>query len=455
MAGVAGLVVLVLSGVAPVASAADEEAATTCNGHAVTISFQNLPAGTTTITGTNGRDVIQGGPRSETINAGAGDDDVCGGDGGDRIDGGPGRDELLGQDGSDPFKGSDLAQDLITGGSRDFDVANYSNAPTGVSVNQSTGLVQGDGSAVRGGILGIERVTGTPFADTLVGGGADDTLFGADGNDVLDGRGGDDYLGGGPGRDRASYTSAGGAVQADLAGGDGADTGRAVVTEGGRVTTDDIEVENVTGTRFDDRLLGDTGNNELAGGGGDDVIKGKGGDDILGGNGGDDTLFPGPGDDFVDGGANNPVIGTGAPGDLVSYKGDTVDPATPDFEAFLAPDPRFGDPPYSIGVGDDTFNGVESVRAPDAARTNYLGGNDGPNVIIGGSRFDLIDAAGGNDLLFGLGGNDALNGDAGGDYLDGGSPTGPDDADITNGGDGDDTCTGTQPDFYSGCETIF
>ena len=99
--GVAGLVVLVASGVAPAAAVGAQEAAATCNGHAVTISFQNLPAGTTTINGTGGHDVIQGGPRSETINAGGGDDDVCGGDGNDHIDGGPGRDELFGQGDSD------------------------------------------------------------------------------------------------------------------------------------------------------------------------------------------------------------------------------------------------------------------------------------------------------------------------------------------------------------------
>lgn len=228
----------------------------------------------------------------------------------------------------------------------------------------------------------------------------------------------------------------------------------AVVSVAGSPTDALIAIESVVGTHFDDRLLGKSRNNQLTGGGGDDVIKGKGGDDILEGGGGDDTLFPGPGDDDVDGGANNPVTGTGAPGDLVSYKGETVYPETPDFEAFLAPDPHFGDPPYSEGVGVDGFNGIESVRAPDAARTNYLGGNDGPNVIIGGSRFDLIDAAGGNDLLFGLGGNDALNGGDGNDYLDGGSPTGADDADITNGDGGDDTCTGSQDIFQSSCETV-
>lgn len=446
--GVAGLVVLVLSGIAPAAQA-DGEPGATCNGHAVTISFQNLPAGTTTINGTAGHDVIQGGPRSETINAGGGDDDVCGGDGNDHIDGGTGRDELLGQDGSDTFRGADLAQDLITGGSRDLDIADYSGSPVGVRVDESTGRVQAVGAGVSGGILGIETVMGTQFADTLVGGPAGDDLYGNGGNDLLDGRAGSDFLSGNAGRDRATYASAGNAVRVDLA------TEEASVIEGGHVVTDTLtpSIENVTGTRFDDRLVGRDTNNDLAGGGGDDVIKGKDGDDILEGNGGDDTLFPGPGDDHVDGGANNPVTGTGAPGDLVSYKGDTVYPSTPDFQAFLAPDPHFGDPPYAEGVGVDTFDGIESVRAPDA-RTNYLGGNDGPNVIIGGSRFDLIDAAGGNDLLFGLGGDDALNGDAGDDYLDGGSPTGANDSDITNGGDGEDTCLGSQDIFQSSCETV-
>ena len=447
--GVAGLVVLVASGVAPAAAVGAQEAAATCNGHAVTISFQNLPAGTTTINGTGGHDVIQGGPRSETINAGGGDDDVCGGDGNDHIDGGPGRDELFGQGDSDDFRGTDLAQDLITGGSRDLDVADYSSSPVGVRVDESTGRVQAVGGGVSGGILGIEEVKGTPFADTLVGGPAVDDLYGSGGNDLLDGRGGADFLAGNAGRDRATYANAGSAVQVDLP------SGHAVVMEGGRATTDELSpsTEDVTGTRFDDRLVGGGTNDQLTGGGGDDVIKGKGGDDVLEGKGGDDTLFPGPGDDYVDGGANNPVTGTGAPGDLVSYQGDTIDPGLPQLDVSLLGIPYFGDPPYASGVGEDVLAGIESIRGT-ATDHNLLEGDDGPNVIIGGARTDLLVGAGGNDLLFALAANDSIDAGPGDDYLDGGSPTGPDDADLTDAGDGNDTCTGSQDIYQSSCETV-
>lgn len=210
-------------------------------------------------------------------------------------------------------------------------------------------------------------------------------------------------------------------------------------------------IESVVGTRFDDRLLGNRRNNQLTGGGGDDVVKGKGGDDVLVGNGGDDTLFPGPGDDFVDGGANNPVTGTGAPGDLVSYQGDTIDPGLLQFEVYLAPDPRFGDPPYSVGVGEDVFDGIESARGA-ATENNMLLGNDDPNVIIGGSRVDYLDRAGGNDLLFGLEANDSITAGPGDDYLDGGRPGGEDDSDLLQGDDGEDTCIGATPLFMSSCE---
>ena len=433
-----------------------QEAGRTCNGRAVTISWDDPGVGLI-INGTNGPDVIQGGPQSETINGNGGDDVACGGDGLDNLDGGPGRDELLGQGDSDQFRGADLGQDLITGGSGDRDEANYGSLGTGVSVNMGNGLVHATGAGVDGGILGVEWVRGTRFADTLVGGSGENRLYGRTGDDVLDGRGDEDVLDGGPGTDRVSFATSSAGVSVNI-------SQQLAKVLGGPVETL-VEIEGAIGSPQADRLVGDGNANELAGGGGDDTIKGKGGDDVLTGGAGDDVLFPGGGDDFVAGGANDPVTSSGAHGDLVSYEGDTLDPGRTFLDIGLYYFAPLNSPPYALGVGDDELSGIESVRGLKNGRT-HVQGDDGPNVIIGGANRDYLEGRGGNDLLYGLGNADSLFGDYaagtnpsifGDDYLDGGGPSGPGDGDRVHGNGGDDTCTGAIPDGdnMATCETIF
>lgn len=406
----------------------------------MTIHFDDPGVGLT-IVGTNGPDVIQGGPLEETINAGPGTDVVCGGGGNDTIDGGPAPDELFGQAGSDQFEGPDLGQDRITGGSREADKAKYVELPAAVQVNLASGLVSMAGAGVDGRIVGVEAVIGSHHDDTLVGRAGDESLRGGAGDDTIEGGAGTDDLTGDDGTDTLSHRTASVAVSVNLASEDSTD--------------DDIDTfESVIGGPFADRLRGTEEGNHLVGGGGEDVLKGRDGDDILEGRGGDDTLFPGQGDDVVDGGTNDAVTSSGAHGDLVSYQGDTV-PDGQWFDAWLAATP-FGIPPGSVGVGDDDFVGVESIRAPKTARSPIITGTDGPNVIIGGDRGDLLKGEGGNDLIYGLAGNDVLIGHAGDDYLDAAGPTGPNDADRVDGGDGDDTCTGADSPVYQlDCETLF
>jgi hypothetical protein len=64
-------------------------------------------------------------------------------------------------------------------------------------------------------------------------------------------------------------------------------------------------IENVTGSGFNDVLIGDDEANRLAGGDGDDYLIGGDGDDILDGGAGADTLDGGAGADTLDGGADS------------------------------------------------------------------------------------------------------------------------------------------------------
>jgi serralysin len=415
-------------------------AAETCHGQQATIT------GDGRIAGTPGADVIVGGPGHDRISAGGGEDVVCGGGGEDTIDGGPGRDELDGQDGSDVFHGRDLAQDVITGGVRDRDAATYEATPAGIRLNLGSGQVKADGARFTGGLLGIEVVKGSAFADHLVGSPRRESLFGFGGNDVVDGRGGDDVLDGSDDVDTVSYASAKHAVRISVEGRD------ALVDD----EKDELRrFEIYVGTRFGDRLVGSEASERFEGGPGDDTIKSfEEGDNLLGGPG-DDTLFPGQGDDVVDGGDNDPVRATGAPGDLVSYadeKSEIGGVTSFDFEAYLGVNGFLENPAHAEGVGYDLLVGIESVRAPMTAMS-YLEGDAGPNVLIGSNKIDVIEGLGGNDLLFGLGANDSLSGDDGDDYLDGGKPDGPGETDKLDGDAGDDTCIGANASYRSGCET--
>jgi Ca2+-binding RTX toxin-like protein len=122
------------------------------------------------------------------------------------------------------------------------------------------------------GNTGDNTLTGTPGGDMILGLGGNDTLIGLGGNNVLNG---------GAGTDTVDYSAAPAAVTVNLA------TGTASNGYGGTDTF--ISIENVTGSAFNDLLIGDAGNNVLFGGAGDDTLIGGGGNDLLIGGAGTDT----------------------------------------------------------------------------------------------------------------------------------------------------------------------
>jgi len=162
-------------------------------------------------------------------------------------------------------------------------------APNGVSEGSS--IDDGAGNDVVRGSAGDDSFFNGPGRDTLSGRGGDDTLFSG---------GGADDLSGGAGRDTASYDAPLGTprrngVRADLDG--RADDGAA--GERDRIR---IDVENLDGTEFADRLSGNGRANEIDGGGGADRIFGLGGNDVITGELARATVDPGAGADRVDGG---------------------------------------------------------------------------------------------------------------------------------------------------------
>ncbi|MBM7517918.1 calcium-binding protein [Nocardioides nitrophenolicus] len=204
---------------------------------------------------------LVGGSAADRLTGSAGADELDGGSGDDLLDGGPGADVLRGGAGSDTVSYAGRV------------------APVTVSLDGAAG----DGEAGEGDLVGpdVENATGGEGADRLTGSAGPNVLLGGGGDDVLDGGLGADALGGGAGVDLATYATRRTRLWIRL---DGS------ANDGAKGEGDDVraDVENVTGGRKRDTIIGSAAANLLSGGRGADVLKGKGGvDRALGGAGRD------------------------------------------------------------------------------------------------------------------------------------------------------------------------
>jgi Ca2+-binding RTX toxin-like protein len=130
----------------------------------------------------------------------------------------------------------------------------------------------GEGDDTILGGAGIDTGEGGPGNDTIGGGAGFDTLVGGSGDDALEPESGDDVVDGGPGSDTAVYADEPAAVIVDLG-------KNSTIQAKGRDNLPSIE--NLTGSRFDDALYGDSAANVLRGGPGKDRLVGRGGQDVL------------------------------------------------------------------------------------------------------------------------------------------------------------------------------
>ena len=360
----------------------------TCQGRAATVvgtpgdDVIHAPGAGATIHGLGGDDIIYGTFDEDIICGGSGDDIIRPGEGDDDIDAGPGDDTL-----------------------------SYSTHRSGgvrIDLRTQVALYRGDEDSFEG----VEQLEGSPQADVLVGdgrrnrlsglGGDDelwgrgrgDTLDGGDGDDLLIGGTGNDRLIGGEGSDTVGLADAKGPVRVDLRSG----------TAEGR--GDDLleSVENVIGSRFDDRLFGDRNENRLVGLGGDDLLKGRGGADILVGQEGNDILRGGGAGDYLKPGEGNDRIfgGTGAK--------DTLE----------LRDATNG---VVVNLDNGTVSGHGTMRVASVER---VVGSWYADTIIGSDRDNVLNGLSGRDELRGLKGDDVLVGLRG--------------RDTARGGPGDDVC---------------
>ena len=175
----------------------------------VTNTIENVTGGpgNDSITGSSANNRLSGGVDPDpTANDGdTGNDTLIGADGDDTLNGFDGADDLSGGGGADTLNGG-LGADVLDGGLGANDRVSYAGRASGVVVNQNHTGGDGQGGGAEGDDVhaSVERVTGTAFADILIGGQlAPSILSGGGGNDVLNGGNShNDYVNGGAGNDR-------------------------------------------------------------------------------------------------------------------------------------------------------------------------------------------------------------------------------------------------------------
>ena len=404
--------------------------------------------------------------------------DILEGDGNaNRLDGADGADGLWGNGGDDVLEGGSgddvleggAGADVLDGGAG-TDWLSYEGSAAGVRVRLYDGLAQrghAEGDTITGfenlrGSAHPDRLAGTGRANHLQGGAGNDQMWGGSGDDVLDGGAGADRFYGGPGTDRITYQGSDAGVTVDLEDGTG---------EGGHAVGDVIvDVENVTGSDYEDTLTGHDGANRLEGGDGDDSLSGQGDHDVLEGGAGADRLDGGEGMDTVVYRNSNEAVtmnlsdgtatGGHAEGDVIADIESIVGSAHSDTlvgnDGVNRLDGQDGDDVLEGGAGADRLDGGAGmdtlvyrnsneavtvnlsngtlmgghaegdvmINIENIESSNYddeLIGDSGPNRLDGGDGDDELRGGDGDDQLFGGNGNDLLEGGEGIDRLDGGA----------------------------------
>ncbi len=160
-------------------------------------------------------------------------------------------------------------------------IAYYHGVGAGIIADLEAGIVSNDGYGYRDTLINVHNLYGGDWDDIVHTSSKDNVIYAYGGNDLIYGSRGNDLLDGGAGIDTVDYSLLSAAVNANLS------TGAVDKGVNGRDTL--AQVENLTGTAFDDVLTGNALDNILNGGSGNDVLIGGAGNDLLIGGSGFDT----------------------------------------------------------------------------------------------------------------------------------------------------------------------
>jgi aryl-phospho-beta-D-glucosidase BglC (GH1 family) len=225
-------------------------------------------------------------------------------------------------------------------------------APAPAPAPAPTPVVTAPPPPTSGTTEGADVVRGTALYDVIDAKGGNDTIFGSAVGDLING---------GTGIDVIDYSAATGRVDVDLTRAEQIGSDAA----GDRLSN----IENVTGSAFNDALSGDWMANVLVGGSGDDVLQGRGGADRLDGGAGFDIAT-------YDGSAAGVVI------DLMAAAQQNGDAA------------------------GDVLIGIEAITG--SAWDDILRGSNNGDTLRGGRGNDLLEGRGGADVLIGGEGSDTV-----------------------------------------------
>ena len=306
------------------------------------------------IDGTNAADIMYAGNDGNEFDGRGGVDMLTGGDGDDQFTGGSGDDQIDGGAGSDRV---DYSREEGLGNSAGVFVDLGAETAIDTFSNSDT-------------LVSIEHVRGTHFEDTLTG--SDNQLE----TETFEGLGGDDVIDGKGGIDRIAYHNehffgGGSGIVLNLATLTATDTFDATDTF---IATDTFSnVEQVSGSAFDDFITGDANHNRIEGNGGSDTIDG--------------------GEGF----------------DIVSYGNEhnrAIDVARTIFGSLgISADLALGTVVDTYGSTDFLSN-IEAIDGSIFGDTiagnadgNELFGNDGNDIIIGRGGADYLDGGAGDDRI--------------------------------------------------------
>ena len=226
------------------------------------------------------------------------------------------------------------------------------------------------------GTRGNDDIYGTRFNDIYYGYDGNDTFYSSKGADIFDGSWG---------LDTVDYSASESAVIVRL------DMGKGT---GGHAQGDSyIDVENVTGSDFDDEIHGNSANNVISGGEGDDTLYGYAGDDTFTNILGSDRISGGNGFDTLDYSDSTGRILVNLEQDFVYRYNPGQDSTT---STVLGIDKVIG------GSGSDEFRGtVGSDHFVGGGSTDQFYLDEGADTYEGGSGNDWLYAKG-DDMLIDL-----------------------------------------------------
>jgi Ca2+-binding RTX toxin-like protein len=267
----------------------------------------------------------------------------------------------------------------------------YANSDGPVTVSLATG--QGSGGWATGDRLAnVENLTGSQHGDSLTGSSVANMLQGLNGNDTILGDAGNDTIDGGLGNDSilgdaGSDSILGGAGNDTIDGGADADS----IDGGGDIDLVSYESSSIGIVAWLD------GNAGVYGDAAGDRISNV---ENLTGSGYNDTLGASS--------ATNHIAGGGGV-DIVSYAN-----ASAAVTVNLAQPTQSG----SNWESGDSYTNVEGVAG--SGHNDMLTGDAENNLLYGNAGADTLTGASGDDSLYGGDNDDVLVGGAGADYMDGG-----------------------------------